>query len=85
MTAPEFDPMSFVALAFKTKDGFGKTVEFVRADLHYATERKLAKAVEALRSVNGITEASYPKVTSVVDVTEIQRVVRAALAEIEKV
>ncbi len=58
--------------------------EYVHADLHDATKAQLAKAVAALSSVNGITEASYPQATSAVDVMEIQRVVRAVLAEIEK-
>ena len=48
MTAPEFDATSFVALVFKTKDGFGETVKFVPSDLHDTTKTQLAKVVEAL-------------------------------------
>jgi len=104
MTAPEFDPTSFVAMAFKTKDGFGKTIEFIRADLHDATkeqmdkawetcfaatnrgmiaERKLAKAVEALRNMVVIAEADkWDKALTGREM--VLRDARAVLAEIEK-
>ena len=44
----------------------------------------IARLVEALVTVNGITEASYPQVTSAGDVAEIQKVARAALAASKK-
>lgn len=53
MTTPEFDAESFVALAFKTKDGFGETVEFVRTDLHDATKVQLAECEARLRKAMG--------------------------------
>jgi len=74
MTAPEFDATSFVALAFKTKDGFGETVKFVPSDLHAATKSQLRKVVAALRDmVDHADEVSSPLI-----------VARAVLAEIEK-
>lgn len=87
MTAPEFDATSSVALAFKTKDGFGETVKFVPSDLHDDTKAQLAecearlrKAVEALR----VIEIEYDPGDDSINALTMYDVAREVLAEIEK-
>jgi len=88
MTAPEFDATSFVALVFKTKDGFGETVKFVPSDLHDDTKAQLAecearlrKAVEALRGLLRFTENTESELGIILG---SGCKARAVLAEIEK-
>jgi len=87
MTAPEFDATSFVALAFKTKDGFGETVKFVPSDLHDATKAQLAECEARLRKVVEALRFYAPREFDGITFTGNDDAgvrARAVLAEIEK-
>ena len=78
-----------ITLLRAERDGLGSLLLSVQHDCikehnrTKAAEAKVEKLVEALRRINIITETSFPGATSTIDVTEIQRIVRTAIFEIE--